>query len=88
MRLKAVQIRGHRVGGVVILLGFGQIQEFCGAAHAVDQAADAVHHLLQRRALAAQGLRLFRLVPDIRVLKLARNFFQTFDLQIEVKDTP
>jgi hypothetical protein len=30
----------------------------------------------------------FRIVPDIGVLEFAGDFFQTFDLEVEVKDTP
>jgi len=47
-----------------------------------------VHHFLERGTFAAQRLGLFGVVPDVRVLELARDFFQTFDLQVEVKDTP
>jgi hypothetical protein len=35
-----------------------------------------------------QGLRLLRIIPDIRVFQFATYFFQTFFLVIEVKDTP
>jgi hypothetical protein len=47
-----------------------------------------VHHLLERRALAAEGLRAFGVVPDVGAFQLPVYFFKTFDLVVEVKDTP
>jgi hypothetical protein len=47
-----------------------------------------VHHLLERGALAAQGLRALGVVPDVGAFQLPVYFFQTFDLVVEVKDTP
>jgi len=45
-------------------------------------------HFLQRGALAIQGLGTLRVIPDIRLLKLATDFFETLLLTREVKDTP
>jgi len=47
-----------------------------------------VDDLFQRRALAAQSLGTLRVVPDGRAFQLAADFFKTFDLEVEVKDTP
>ena len=43
---------------------------------------------LEGGSLAAQGLCLFRIVPDPRVLELPQDLRQTFFLLREVKDTP
>jgi len=40
------------------------------------------------RALAAQVLRVFGVVPDGRIFQLAVDFGQAFILLIVVKDTP
>ncbi|AMB88214.1 hypothetical protein AWM79_03985 [Pseudomonas agarici] len=42
----------------------------------------------QRRALAAQVLGVFGVVPDSRIFKLAIDFGQALMLLIVVKDTP
>jgi hypothetical protein len=47
-----------------------------------------VDHFLERRALATQGLRALRIVPDVGAFQLPVYFFETFDLVVEVKDTP
>ena len=44
--------------------------------------------LFELRALAAQGLRVFGVVPDLGAFQLPVYFLETFDLGIEVKDTP
>jgi len=47
-----------------------------------------MHDLLERGALAAEALRLLRVVPDGRAFQLAADFFETFDLLVVVKGTP
>jgi hypothetical protein len=44
--------------------------------------------LLEGRSLLSQGLRLFRLVPDVGLLQFALDFRQTFCLAFVVKGTP
>jgi hypothetical protein len=44
--------------------------------------------LFELRPLTAQFLGPFRLVPDVRSLKLQRYFFETFFLAVVFKDTP
>ena len=45
-------------------------------------------YLLQRGALAAQGLRALGVVPDVGAFQLPVYFLEAFDLLVEVKDTP
>jgi hypothetical protein len=44
--------------------------------------------LFQSGAVLAQTLGTLRLVPDVRILEFATNFYQLFLFGVEVKDTP
>jgi hypothetical protein len=52
------------------------------------QVADAVDGLVEEAALAAQGLRAFGVVPDVRGFEFAIDFFQTLLAGVVVKETP
>jgi hypothetical protein len=84
----AFDVLDHRLGGALVVLHLGQVQQFGGAGEPGGQAPDAVDDLVQRGALAAERLRPLRIVPDIGAFQFAGDFFQTFDLEVEVKDTP
>ncbi len=84
----ALDVVDHGLRGVLVVLHLGQFEQFAGAGQAVGHAADAVDDLLQRGALAAQRLGALGVVPDVGAFQLAVYFFETFDLGIEVKDTP
>jgi hypothetical protein len=88
MRIEAIDVGNHRLRGLVVVFAFGQIQQLAGFAQAFLQAGDAVDVLLQAGTLAAQGLGVFGVVPDIRVLQLPVYFFQALALGVVVKDTP
>ncbi len=88
MRVEAVDVGDYRERGVLVVLVFGQSQQFTGLAQAFFQAGDAVDVLLQAGAFTAQGLCVFGVVPDVRVLKLPVYFFQALALGFVVKDTP
>ena len=75
------------VASVVINQGY-LLEQFAGADQAVGQRADAADHLVQRGTLAAQGLGAFGIVPDVGAFQLPVYFLETFDLEVEVKDTP
>jgi hypothetical protein len=80
---------GHdRSRGVLVVLAFGQVEQFAGFGQAVEQFAHRGDELVEHGALAAQRLSALGIVPDIRVFEFAGNFFEPFDLQVEVKDTP
>jgi hypothetical protein len=55
---------------------------------AVGQSTNAIDDLVELRALLAELLRAFRLVPDVRVFQFATDFLETFLLRLVVKDTP
>ena len=88
MRVIAIDVGDHGQRGVLVVLVFGQLQQLAGLAQAFFQASDAVDVLFQAGAFAAQGLCVFGVVPDIRVLKLPVYFFQALALGFVVKDTP
>jgi hypothetical protein len=77
-----------RIGRVLVVLHFRQVEQFARADQAFAQAADAVDGLVEQRALATQGLRAFRVVPDVGVFQFAVDFFQALDLGVVVKETP
>jgi len=72
----------------LVVLVFGELQQFAGLAKTLLQAGDTVDVLLQAGAFATQGLGVLGIVPDIRALELAVYFFQALALGIVVKDTP
>lgn len=84
----ALDVVDHRLRGGFVVLGLGQFEQFGGPDQAVGEAADAVDGLVQQRAFAAQGLRAFRIVPDVRMFQFAFYFFQALALGVVVKDTP
>ena len=71
-----------------VVLADRKIQQIAGFAERVGQRADAADDALEIRALLAELLRALRVVPDVRVFELARDFFEALGLHIEVKDTP
>jgi hypothetical protein len=88
MRVETVHVGHHRQCGFFVALAFGQVQQLAGFAQAFFQTGDAVDVLFQTGALAAQGLGVFGVVPDIGVFQLPVYFFQAFALGFVVKDTP
>jgi hypothetical protein len=63
-------------GGRFVVLGLRQGQQLAGVAHGARGAVQLAGFIGQARALAAQFLGAFRLVPDGGVFELARNFFE------------
>ncbi|GAB3048920.1 hypothetical protein GCM10027214_08760 [Stenotrophomonas tumulicola] len=88
MLLELVQVGNHRQRGVFVLLAFGQLQQFGRFHQAVKDVGDATNGLVQLGTLAAEVLRVFGIVPDVRVFQLPGYFFQAFFLDVVVKDTP
>jgi hypothetical protein len=86
--LVAVDVGDDRVRGVLVVLGFDQLQQLAGSGEAFGQRPDAVDRLVEQGAFAAQRLRPFGIVPDIRVFQFALYFFQALALGVVVKDTP
>jgi len=88
VRLELVQVGHHRQRGVFVLLAFSKLQQFGGLGQAVQYIGDAGDGLVQQGTFPAQGLGILGVVPDIRVFEFAGYFFQTFFLDVVVKDTP
>ena len=84
----ALDVVDDRMRGVLVVFHLDQVEQLAGADQAFGQVADAVDGLVQQRALAAQRLRAFGVVPDVGVFQFAVDFFQTLDLGVVVKDTP
>jgi len=85
---ESVEVGGNRLGGAVVLLGLGQVEQFAGAGQAIAERADPVDDLVERGAFLAELLRPFRIVPDVWILELAGYFLETLALGVVVKDTP
>lgn len=72
----------------LIVLFDSHVQQVAAIGQAAGQLVQGLDDLRQRRTLAAQFLGVRRVVPDIRIFKLAIDFGQTLMLLIVVKDTP
>jgi len=83
-----VQVGDHGQGGLFVLFAFSQFQQFGGFGQPVEDGGDAAYRLLEAGTLAAQGLGVFGVVPDIGVFQFPGYFFQTLFLGVVVKDTP
>ena len=88
MRGETLDIAGHGLRGVVVVLGLGQFQQLRRAREPVGQATDAVDGLVEQRTFAPQRLCAFGVVPDVGVFEFAFYFFQALALGVVVKDTP
>jgi hypothetical protein len=86
--VEAIDVGDHRQGGVLVVFAFGQVQQFAGLAQAFFQAGDTVDVLFQAGTLAAQGLGVLGVVPDIGAFQFPVYFFQALALGVVVKDTP
>jgi len=84
----ALDVLDHGIGGFLVVLRLGQVEQFARAAQALGQLADAVDGLVERRALAPQRLRALRVVPDVGVLEYALYFLEALALGVVVKETP
>jgi len=84
----ALDVLDHGIGGFLVVLRLGQVEQFARAAQALGQLADAVDGLVEQRALAAQRLGAVGVVPDVGVFQLALYFLQALALGVVVKETP
>ena len=65
-----------------------EIEQFTGIRQPTPQVVQRQHHALEFDTLATDGLGLFRLIPQRRVLEFAQDLLQTLFFQVVVKDTP
>ena len=84
----ALDVGGDRVGGLLVVLGLDQVQQFAGPGQAFVELADAGDVLVQQRPFAAQRLGARRIVPDVRVFQFPVDFLEPLYLGVVVKDTP
>jgi hypothetical protein len=76
------------LGGGLIALAFGKLQELAGIGNALGGAIDLASVGRQPGTLTPQLLRLFGLGPNGRVLELARDFLEPLFLAVVLKETP
>ena len=74
--------------GLGIVLGRGEFHEVGRIPGATGEGLQRGDDILQGNALAPQGLRPLRVIPDARFRQLQLDFRQSFPAAIEVKDTP
>jgi len=86
--LQQVEVGDDRFGRTCVLLGDREVEQLARFVQRAGQGSERFDDLRQSRAFLAQLLCALRIVPDFRVLELARYFFEPFLLGIEVKDTP
>ena len=82
------QVSHHGQRSVLVGFHLSQFQQLAGRFQAIEHRGDATDGLFQQRALTAQLLGVFGVVPDIRAFQLAGYFFEAFFLDVVVKDTP
>ncbi len=78
----SISLGGPRVG-----LLRGHLQQLAGVAQAASEAIQTADDLLEFRALPAEFLRAFGVVPDAGLLEFARYFLQSLVLVVVIKDT-
>ncbi|EIL95918.1 hypothetical protein UU5_08960 [Rhodanobacter sp. 115] len=76
------------MGGFVIAVRDGHVQQLVGIGEAGSERVDAIDHGMQAGAFAAQFLRARRIVPDGGTFQFAGYFLKAFALGSVVKDTP
>ncbi len=87
-RAEILDVVGDGRGRAFVVFADRKIEQIAGLAERIGQRADAADDALEIRALLAELLRALRVVPDVRVFELARDFLEALGLRIEVKDTP
>jgi len=70
-----------------IVLGLGQLDQADGVVELAGQGLVAADGVIEMGALAQQGLRLLRAVPELRVLGERVQLVQSSECVIPVKET-
>jgi hypothetical protein len=71
-----------------VILDLDEIEQLVHVLQAAGDAVQAADGGVEPGALAAEILCAFRSVPDLRILELAIDFFETLTLGGVLKDTP
>jgi hypothetical protein len=86
--LQLLRVLVDVLGGRLVALDLGKLQELAGIRDALGGAVDLAGIGGQPCALTPQLLRLLRLGPDGRVLELATDLFEPLFLAVVLKETP
>ena len=71
----------------IVAFSARQFKQLAAVREPLAQLRQCDDNVVELLFLAPQVLRALRIVPDVRVLELARNNVEPFALHIEVKDT-
>jgi hypothetical protein len=85
---ETLDVVGHRAHGALVALLRRELQQLVRTAQALAELADAVDDAVELGAFLAQLLGALGLIPEPRILELARDFLEPLALGIVVKDTP
>ena len=85
---QALDLGRDIVDGALVFLFGGHLQQIAGVDQAAVEVVDGVDDQRQGGTLTPQVLRVFGVVPDVRVFQFAVYFDQPIMLLIVVKDTP
>src|SRR6185436_14565218 len=85
--LDVLDVTGHRHQRVVVRFTLGELEELRGIPEAGVDLLDVPNGVFEGAALLAEVLRLLRVVPDLRVLEVARDLYEARLLRVVVKDT-
>jgi hypothetical protein len=88
LAFEPLRIASDVLGGDLVALTFGQLQELRGVGDAVGRAIDFGDVSGETGALLAELLRALRLRPDGRILELPSYLFEALFLEIVLKETP
>jgi hypothetical protein len=86
--LHFLEVLTDRTRRCFVLFLDSEFEHFAGVGQAFAERVQRLYDRFQLRALAAQRLGLFRLVPDARIFQLPAYFLEPIALVSVVKDTP
>jgi hypothetical protein len=88
LRLDVRQITLDFARRRLVILGFGEFQEFYGVCDRAERRVHLFDVVGEPGTLATEFLGFVRLLPDGRVFEFATYFFETLCLEVVLKETP
>ena len=88
MLLEHVQVGANRLDGLLVLLLEGEVEQVPGVREALVELLEDTDDAFEFRTLAAEGLRLVRVVPDRGFGEFEFYFGEPILAIGVVKDTP
>jgi hypothetical protein len=85
---EAISVFLDSCGGGFVILAFSELEKLGRVGDRLRRAVDFLELGGKLRAFAAERLRLVGVLPDGRVFELASYFFETFLLDVVLKETP